>query len=491
MFLTVPAFNVSALTVVSPNGGETWTIGCAYAIQWLPDNTAGTVKIELFNNNVFCLTICPQVPPTMTTYTWVPPVSLVPGNAYKVKISSLTSAAGFDFSDGNFTINQGSIMVTSPNGGETWQKGSTHQVLWTDNICDNVRIELWKGGTYNSLITASTLSNGSFTWAIPNVNTLVPGSDYKIKVLSVSNVAGTTGTVFDFSDANFTIGAAPTLIVVTPNGGENWYGGGTYSITWIDAIAEPVRIELWKGGSLNSTITASATGPFSWTIPSATVPGTDYKVKVIGLTTSASFDFSDNNFSISQGSFITVTSPNGGEVWAKGSTHIITWLDNISWNVRVELWKGGAYHSLINASTPSTGSCYWAIPATIAAGADYKVKIYAVSNSGTTLFDFSDNNFTIVGPTPSPAVTPSAGVKTYPNPCNNLLNVKFQEGTGSAVVVEVLNFYGNLLLHQEAGSVTADETMELNTSNLPEGNYLLVVKSGGNIVSRNNILIRH
>ncbi len=481
----------SALTVVSPNGGETWVTGCPYAIQWITTAAAGTVKIELFRDNAFYLTIASQVPAGMSTYTWIPPVTVAAANTYKIKVSSLTGTALFDFSDANFTINGGTLTVISPNGGETWLKGSTHQILWSDNICDNVRIELWKGGVYNSLITASAPSNGSFSWAIPNVNTLVPGSDYKVKIMSVAVNSGASSQVFDFSDASFTIGGTSMLTVITPNGGETWCFGGTYQITWIDAVAEYARIELWKGGVFSSIICNSTGGPYSWSIPATIAAGNDYKVKVIGLTSSGSVDFSDNNFTIGQGSFIIVTSPNGGEAWARGSTHIITWLDNISWNVRIELWKGGAYYSLINASTPSTGSCYWAIPATIAPGNDYKVRISAVSNSGTApLADLSDNNFSILGSSAVPGITPFGVVKIYPNPGNDLLHVQFQGTADTPVTIDLFDFSGDAKLHMVLDAIQTDGTVDLKIPSLAEGNYLIVVTADQKIISRNNILIR-
>ena len=36
------------------------------------------------------------------------------------------------------------IKITSPNGGENWYKGSTQTITWTDNISEDVRIDLYK-----------------------------------------------------------------------------------------------------------------------------------------------------------------------------------------------------------------------------------------------------------------------------------------------------------------------------------------------------------
>ena len=96
----------------------------------------------------------------------------------------------------NFSVYNQSIVVTSPNGGENWQAGTTQNINWTDNITDLVRIELYKGGTLNSVIVDSTFSDGQYPWDIP-LN-LTPGTDYKVKITSLGNSA-----VNDFSDVTF------------------------------------------------------------------------------------------------------------------------------------------------------------------------------------------------------------------------------------------------------------------------------------------------
>jgi hypothetical protein len=108
--------------------------------------------------------------------------------------------------------------------------------------------------------------------------------------------------------------------------------------------------------------------------------------------------FVNNNIS----GTLTITYPNGGEILFKGTTIIITWTSSTPFppEVRLELWKGGAYFSVINPSAPNTGSCYWAIQPTVPNGNDYKVKILPTTN--TIPFDFSDNYFTITGGTIPP-----------------------------------------------------------------------------------------
>ena len=52
------------------------------------------------------------------------------------------------------------ISVVAPNGGEKWEQGSTYTIAWGDNIDDNVKIELYKGGTLKEVLEESIESNG-------------------------------------------------------------------------------------------------------------------------------------------------------------------------------------------------------------------------------------------------------------------------------------------------------------------------------------------
>jgi len=96
------------------------------------------------------------------------------------------------------------ITVTSPNGKETWIKGTTHTVTWTDNISGNVKIKLLSGRTTVATIAASTPSDGSFDWTIPT--SLTDGSKYKVEVSSLDD-----RTIKDQSDRTFTLASSDAL----------------------------------------------------------------------------------------------------------------------------------------------------------------------------------------------------------------------------------------------------------------------------------------
>jgi hypothetical protein len=108
-------------------------------------------------------------------------------------------------------------QVTYPSAsGITWSRGSAYTIRWTGfGAIQGVRIELYKGGILNSVISDSAPNAArSFTWTVPAGQAL--GSDYKVRVTSASNFA-----VFDTSDYSFTIFGSSYLQVdaITPSEG--------------------------------------------------------------------------------------------------------------------------------------------------------------------------------------------------------------------------------------------------------------------------------
>jgi hypothetical protein len=222
----------------------------------------------------------------------------------------------------------------------------------------------------------------------------------KIDDVRIYNRALSDEEVLELYDIN-TVGNSIT--VTLPNGGESWAAGTFHQIKWTDEIPdnEYVKIELFKVDIFHSEITAStpADGSKDWNIPSTLTLGSDYKIKITKADDSNVFDFSDANFTISEFEpQIVLTEPNGGEDWYSGHSNLITWIDNIPENVKIELFKGGVFNSVIISSTYSDGSKDWDIPSDLPSASDYRIKITSVNNSN--VFGISDANFTITGGLP-------------------------------------------------------------------------------------------
>jgi hypothetical protein len=304
------------ITVISPNGGESWLTGTSQTITW-SDNIAGDVKIELYKSEVSDREIASSTQ-SNGSFIWDIPADIADGSN--------------DMSNGSFTIFTGQITVTSPNGAESWQAGSSQNIIWTDNINGNVTIDLYKGGSFHSVISTSTSSDGLKVWDIPFA--LETGSDYKVRITSIDDPS-----TFDFSNVNFSI-VGNQVTVTTPDGGENWPIGSSQIITWDDNLAGSVEIQLFKGAIFHSSITGStpSDGAYTWNIPNSLIQASDYGIRISSVDDGNVFDFSDADFTLSNE--IIVTTPNGGESWQRGTTQTIRWTDNISGNVKIELYRG-------------------------------------------------------------------------------------------------------------------------------------------------------
>ncbi|MCG2759853.1 MAG: Ig-like domain-containing protein, partial [Candidatus Delongbacteria bacterium] len=285
------------------------------------------------------------------------------------------------------------ITVTSPNGSESWQAGSIKSVTWTDNIPGNVKIELYKGGIQNSVISASTVSTGSYNWTI--LSTQTPGTDYKIRITSID-----TPTLFDESNANFSITEIPNnppvinSITANPN---SVYPNGTSTIVCAATDSDGDNISYaWDktGGSITGTGSS-----VTWTAPAAT--GTFY-IKCTA-TDGEDIDKDSVSVTVNEAPYITITAPNGTESWSLSTTHTITWSDNISENVNIKLYKGGIFNRDIAVSTASDGNYDWTIPTDLITDTDYSVKIESISdnaiNDESSLSIHYDINVKVVGST--------------------------------------------------------------------------------------------
>jgi len=400
----------SSITVTAPNGSESWDLDSTESITWSDVNLTGNVKIELYKDGSLD-SVLSSDEANDGTYSWVISAGLADGTDYKIRITSLVDGSVYDESDVNFELAApASITVTDPDGSEDWETGSTHNITWSSvNLTGNVKIELYKGGSLDSTLSADEANDTTYSWDISSG--LAAATDYKIRITSLVD-----GTVYDESDANFTLSAPASITITAPDGGESWEPDTSHDITWTSAnVTGNLRIYVYKGGSYDSTI-SNATyndGIYSWTVPAGLTAATDYKIKIESIDDSSVYDESDANFTISAPVSITVTAPNGSESWDLDSTESITWSDiGLTGNVKIELYKDGSLDSTLASDTANTGSYSWAIPDSLTAAVDYKIRITSLVDG--TVYDESDANFTLAAPPSITVLTPDGGESWEP-----------------------------------------------------------------------------
>jgi hypothetical protein len=190
------------------------------------------------------------------------------------------------------------ITVISPNGGENVLAGSNQNITWSSNgTSGNVHIEFSdnNGASWSDVI-ASTTDDGIYSCIIPEE----PSDSCLIRV------SDTDGSPSDVSDAVFTI-SRDSIIVTSPNGGEDWKVDSIYDVTWTSNFTSGnVHIEYsTNSGSSWSDVIASTTdnGTYAWTIPNT--PSTNCLVKISDTDGNPS-DTSDAVFTISVTSGVPV-----------------------------------------------------------------------------------------------------------------------------------------------------------------------------------------
>lgn len=94
-----------SITVISPNGGESFTRGGVMPISWSSLGSPGaSVKILLYRGMFVSRTITTSTPMSAGTYNWSIPSTQVVGSTYKIKIVSTTGSLIRDVSNAAFAI---------------------------------------------------------------------------------------------------------------------------------------------------------------------------------------------------------------------------------------------------------------------------------------------------------------------------------------------------------------------------------------------------
>jgi len=346
-----------SLTLLAPNGGEYYLAGSTQPITWTWTGTIANVKLEYSLNGGSSWTTIRSSTPNDGGAGWEVPI--LESNNVRVRVSDVANTANLDISDATFTISSTVLTLVSPNGGESWTAGSSQQITWTSaGSLTFVKLEYSiNDGASWATIVASTENDGAYEWQVPAVNS-------NIALVRISDASDAIPA--DVSDAVFEIIIPKTLTVLAPNGGENWAGGSTQTITWSStgAIAN-VHLEYSIDDGDNWTTIAASTnndGSESWNLPE--VQTNFALVRVSDSEDPTVFDTSDGLFTII-GHSITVTAPNGGEIWWTGRRETITWdFTGAIPEARIEYsLDNGANWLLLRNDTVNDGRFHWIPPA--------------------------------------------------------------------------------------------------------------------------------
>jgi hypothetical protein len=129
----------------------------------------------------------------------------LPNAQYFWRVRVVNQAGASGWASASFTTVPPVLHLTYPAGGEVWQRFQVVNIQWEDNLAENVKLEMYKGGVFNRTFVFSTPSSGFYTWTVGLFQGFPPGSDYTIRISSTADT-----NLYDFSEP-FTIINPPTF----------------------------------------------------------------------------------------------------------------------------------------------------------------------------------------------------------------------------------------------------------------------------------------
>ncbi|MFA3781564.1 hypothetical protein ABRY23_00700 [Melioribacteraceae bacterium 4301-Me] len=369
-----------SITVVSPNGGESFLSGTSKEILWNSTNVSN-VKIELTTDGGAHWSTIVSSTPSIGFYTWnnIPNLNSL---LCKIRISDANEGTPSDVSDNYFEITnriQKSVQVIKPNGGEDWEAGTKQNITWSASGVSKVKIELTtdKGFTWTTLI--DSVAGGAWEW---DISQSLNSTQCQIRISDASD-----NSISDISDATFTISPIKFIRVTQPTGPATFKDSDPITITWESSGIKTVGIKYTTTNGLGHypdipqfypLVDKIANQGFYTT--SFSIPSDQYYVVVYNAdegSNGAPSARSIGNFTIikTETPTITVTSPNGGEQWLANPSNVpvtdvnnyhpyeIRWIATGLEKVKIE-WSttgGGVWHVVPGAdSTANDGIFTWA-----------------------------------------------------------------------------------------------------------------------------------
>jgi len=376
-------FIVGKIAVTEPLAGSFYQSGKVLTVKWTSQGV-NNVRIAYTTDNGSIWTTLPNIINAATeTFNFTIPSNLNSTQA-RIKVSDAATGQIKD-SSGLFTIS--SLALSSPNGGEYWQAGTTKSITWSSNNITNVNLDysLDNGVNWLPIVSSYPAVSGTYSWSL---NGSLSSSSVLVKISDASNTV-----ITDQSDNVFKIG---TVQISAPIAGDIYLAGSSKQITWTNSSSvTQVKIEYSTddGSNWNPIVNnyPSTSGTYTWTVPSSLSSSTG-RIRISDAGSSLNIANTSGQFSFLA---LTVTSPNGGEVWQTGATKNITWSASPTIaNIKIEYStnSGQIWFTVSSSVNASLGTFAWAIDTSIYSN-QMSVRISDVSNSA--IKDSSNSTFSV------------------------------------------------------------------------------------------------
>ena len=425
----IGAYEAGATTVVVgwPNGGEEVAVDTNYDITWQVSATvaAGWFDVWVYSPSSGWFKVNQTPVPAVrgrVNYSAAWFADQAPADDYKVRVWYYTShgtPGAYDDSDAAFALRPLSVRVTEPNDGQTYQRGSLHNLSWDfwhspAGAPSSGGFRVWAYGDPGWFELTSkplpvVVGQGSYSQTVA-LN--LPPGDYTLRVYHITEAG--VWRAWDDSDQVFHI--APVSLTVDAPNYEDLIVDQNYDVRW--HMTEPVDTGSFDVYAYSATagwhqltaqpveVVAGRTNySFRWFADEPPENDYTYKIRVwyrdaggIGVA----YDDSDFAFAL-RPLTMRVTEPNDGQTYQRGSLH------NLSWDFwhspagapssgSFRVWAYGAmgWYELTSKPLPvvvGQGSYTHTVPLNLPTG-DYTLRVYYISEAGVwRAYDDSDQAF--------------------------------------------------------------------------------------------------
>jgi len=173
----------------------------AIAFLWTPTGFVADYHFQVSTDPSFGTLVADVPGLTQCLYTLS---NVAPNTTYYWRVNEENDGGVSDWATNTFTTVPPFVQVTVPKGGEAWQRGKSAIIQWNANVGGNIALDLYKAGVLVKTLTTNAANIPAYQWQISV--SLVPGSDYSMKIRSTTNSA-----VSAVSAAPFSIVDAPVI----------------------------------------------------------------------------------------------------------------------------------------------------------------------------------------------------------------------------------------------------------------------------------------
>jgi len=437
--LDVASTSLSAITVTSPNGGESFRADTLQLVRWTSDKVNCSVSVFLQTSGVGSITQRVLVRDTANTGSalWLVPRD-IPSGQYRLRVViggqnctvPISGESSFDDSDGTFSISGTdnpalAITITSPALNDTLIIGRNYETRWDVDgdlsSVNHMKLYLDRNGTilgridhvlsesdgispllasYPNYVSYRPL--GSQTYVNPPA-----GSGYRIvavlygiynqelargvgRSFSVAESPTTTQLLPDLSITNISADAEnKTILVRVCNTGSAIAPNISIDTKRSEDNASPLHYAVFNGANLGVNECYSF-GTGGWSYFNA-LPGNSYffSARVDARNEVAELSKLNNSLTamvaipgVSVVSPITVISPNGGQTFTAGGAQVIRWAGGgQDWKINVGLLSADRTSSLpLAVGITNDGSETVTIPTNTLNG-KYYVNVWCTTGS--------------------------------------------------------------------------------------------------------------